>query len=249
MVERAEDHQISVLRAYTVLCSLQPDWRGALIVSCGLGSGGSALSVAANIAGAGCLAIDERPEACRAAMRSGACDFVVNTVDEALRVLKNEIRQRKPVSVGLTMAPTAALEELLDRGVLPQLFTAFRPDAESTGLRTLHSATFDRAARRFAAFGSLIVDSDQSFLPSAGVIDAEARLNVFTREHGLHLESFALASAEELRALDDRLMEMIPATDPRHRWCSAAPRFFHRERPYRRAIFLTEKETRTLRSK
>jgi len=75
-------------------------WPGALILAIGLGPRGAAVSTAGNIAGAACLAIDPRPEACRAALLSGACDFIVNTVDEALRILKNQIRQRRPVSVG-----------------------------------------------------------------------------------------------------------------------------------------------------
>jgi urocanate hydratase len=237
MAERAEDYQQAVLRAFSVLGSLRPDWRGGLALVYGLGAGGSALSIAANIAGAGCLAIDQRPEVCRAAMRSGACDFVVNTVDEALRVLKNEIRQRKPVSVGLTLTPAAALEELLDRGVLPELFTAFGTDAVA-----LDAAVGDQAARRFAALGSAIVDFDHTLQAEPGLIDAEARLAEFTGGRGWRLESRVFAAAEELRAFDARLLEIVPAADPRHRWCAAAPRFFHRERPHRRVVYLTAAE-------
>ena len=81
-----------------------------------------AVALAGIVAGAACLTIEERAEVCRAAMRVGACDFVVNTVDEALRVLKNEVRQRKPISVGLELGTEDALRELRERGVLPQLF-------------------------------------------------------------------------------------------------------------------------------
>ena len=244
MTERAEDLQAEALRAFTLLGALrphpiQPDWRGALIVACGLGRGGSALSISANIGGAGCLAIDERPDVGRAALRSGACDFVVNTVDEALRVLKNEIRQRRPVSVGLTLGSTEALEELVDRGVLPELFTVFRRDADALVPAT---ATWDRVMGTFGALGTIIVDFDGSFPSLAGVIDAAALFDSFTAERGHHLESFAFASAEELRTFDARLLELIPSTDMRHRWCASAPRFFHRERPYRRVVFLTKEE-------
>ena len=125
MAERAEDFQVEVLRAFSVLCALaedlgRTDWAGALMVGCGLGPGGSALALAGKLAGAGCLAIEARAAVCRAALRSVACDFVVNSVDEALRILKNEIRQRRPVSVGLAMEPNAALTELMERGVLPR---------------------------------------------------------------------------------------------------------------------------------
>src|ERR1035437_3504402 len=169
MTERAEDLQTEALRAFTLFTALQAEWGGAvggalggsLGVACGLGGGGQALSIAANIAGAGCLAIEARAEGCRAALRLGACDFVVNTVDEALRILKNELRQRKPVSVAVQSGEIAALEELLDRGVLPEVFTAFRGDEDSAG----------DAAGRFAEFGALIVDFDGVLAATDGAVD------------------------------------------------------------------------------
>jgi urocanate hydratase len=239
MTERAEDPQLEALRAFTLLGALRQDWRGALIVACGLGRGGSALSVAANIAGAGCLAIDPRTDVCRAALRSGSSDFVVNTVDEALRVLKNEIRQRRAVSVGLTLGLHVALEELLDRGVLPELFTAIQRDFAGADFDV---AACDGATLAFEKLGSAVVGFDESLSGSGGVVDAEGRLEAFTRERGLQLESFAFASAEELRTFDGRLLEVVPATDARRNWCAAASRFFHRERPYRRVVYLTAEE-------
>ena len=244
MTERAEDLQTEALRAFTLFTALQAEWGGALggalggslVVACGLGGGGQALSIAANIAGAGCLAIEARAEVCRAALRLGACDFVVNTVDEALRILKNELRQRKPVSVAVQSGEIAALEELLDRGVLPEVFTAFRGDEDSAG----------DAAGRFAEFGALIVDFDGVLAATDGAVDGARRLEGFTRERGLRLDSVTFASVEELRAFDARLLEILPAPDARRTWCAAAPRFFHRERPFRRAVYLTAEERERL---
>ncbi len=251
MTERAEDLQLEALRAFTLLSSLRQDWGGALIVACGLGAGGQGLSIAGNIAGAGCLLIDERADVCRAAMRSGACDFIVNTVDEALRVLKNEIRQRRPVSVGLTLGAQAALEELVDRGVLPELFSATGGDAPVVGA----------GARAFAAMGAQVVDLDGSLAGVGDAMDGAARLGQLLRERGWGLESAVFASAEELRAfearlgnqgwilrsaqndsLEDKVAEVLPAGDVRRRWCAGAARFFHRERPYRRVVYLTAAE-------
>ena len=258
MTERAEDFQVEVLRAFSVLCALgedlgRKDWAGALMVGCGLGRGGSALALAGNIAGAGCLAIEARAAVCRAALRSGACDFVVNNVDEALRILKNEIRQRRPVGVGLALGPNAALTELMERGVLPQVFTAFGAEGDASGaaaddVTAREPAAPDSAARRFAELGTMVVDFDGSLAASAGIVDASARLEGYTRERGLRLESFGFADGEGLRAFDARLLQMIPATDARARWCAAAPRFFHRERPQRRVVFLTDEEVERVRS-
>jgi urocanate hydratase len=238
MTERAEDLQFEALRAFTFLSSLRDNWGGALVVACGLSSGGKALSIAANIAGAGCLVLDRRPDACRAAMRFGACDFLVNSVDEALRVLKNEIRKGKPVSVALEMDDAAALAELVDRGVLPELFSAFKTGEQATEIA---DAT-RRFAGRFAEMGALIVDFDGEMAAMEGALKSARRLEDFTRQSPLHLESFLFASAEELREFDARLLEIVPAGDPRHRWIRTAPRFFHRERPFRRLVSLQAKE-------
>ncbi len=257
MTERAEDFQLEVLRAFTFLCALRAqsqraDWGGELIVGCGLGRGGTALALAGNIAGAGCLAIDARTEACRAALHRGACDFVVNTVDEALRILKNQIRKRSPVSVGLTLSSSAALDELIERGVLPQIFTAFRPTGDTspalanpTGAAALDRTAQDRAALRFAALGTQIVDFD-GLLTAAGRVDTATPLQSYTQERGLRLASFGFASGEQLRAFDARLLRTLPTVDARARWCAAAPRFFHRERPHRRVVFLTDAEVARL---
>jgi len=232
MTERAEDLQLEALRAFTFLSSLRQEWGGALIVAFGLGGGGSALSIAGNIAGAGCLAIDARAEAGRAALRSGACDFVVNTVDEALRVLKNEIRKHQPVSVALTMDETAALQELVERGVQPELFAAFG-EAKSA----------EDAARRFGGHGAVIAD----FGGKSGMgLDVDARLEEFTSQHGFSLAAFSFLDGEQVRARDAELLQLVPPDDRRRRWFASAPRFFYRERPYRRLAYLTSVEREKL---
>jgi len=242
MAEGAWDAQAEALRAFTVLASLRPDWAGSLILAVGLGAHGAAVSTAGNIVGAACLAIDARPEACRAALLSGACDFVVNTVDEALRILKNQIRQRRPVSVALEGAPDVAVSELLDRGMLPELFTELRSHDFGEEAGTLSSATRARALYTLAPLGTMIVDFDGSLSSMSGAIDAGSELDAANRQRGLQLESFSFANGEELRAFDAWLLEVISPEDVRYRWCVAAPRFFHRERPHRRVVYLTAEE-------
>ena len=119
-----DDLQTRTLLTFSALTDLPQEWPGALIVGLGLEADGLALALAANIAGAACLLIEPDPALCRASMRVGAVDFLVNTVDESLRVLKNEIRQKKPLSVALQLGLEPALTELLERGVLPTLFLA-----------------------------------------------------------------------------------------------------------------------------
>jgi urocanate hydratase len=105
------------MRLYRALVSSREDWGGALLLCYGAGCAASGIPVAASIAGAATLAIDADAEATKSALRRGELDFVVNTLDEALRTLKNQIRLKRPLSVGLIADVTATLEELADRGV------------------------------------------------------------------------------------------------------------------------------------
>jgi hypothetical protein len=235
--------QTLTLWTYTTLSLLRKDWPGSWILCCGLGPQGSTLGLAANIAGAACLAIDERPLVCRAAMRAGACDFVVNTVDEALRILKNEIRQRKPIGVGLELASILAMDELLERGLLPQLFTVC-DSAEMPVDRVL----YDSAVALFKPLGCQIVQFDQSLDSLADVSETRNRLEAHLAERSLCLESFSFDSVAALRSFDARLQALISSDDPRHRWVTVAPVLFHRDRPLTRVAFLTESEQATLRA-
>lgn len=95
---------------------------GGKLLYCGEpDAAGSNLLRAANIAGAASLAASADAAALRRAMHEGALDFVVTSLDEALRILKNEIRQKRPAAVGVTLAPEPLLDEMVERGVQPDL--------------------------------------------------------------------------------------------------------------------------------
>ena len=84
---------------------------------------------AANIAGAASLAASAHAPALHQAMRAGVIDFAVTTLGEALRILKNEIRKKQPVAVGVSLAPQAVEREMLDRGVQPDLLAPALPSS------------------------------------------------------------------------------------------------------------------------
>ena len=77
------------------------DLAGKLIVSGGMGGMGGAQPLAATMTGAAFLGIDVDPERIKKRLKTGYCDFMVTTLDEALRILKNAIRKKENVSVGL----------------------------------------------------------------------------------------------------------------------------------------------------
>jgi len=96
---------------------------GKLVVSGGMGGMGGAQPLAATMAGAAFLGIDVDPERIKKRLRSGYCDFMVNGLDEALRILKNAIRKKEAVSVGLVGNCAEVIPELAARGVVPDLLT------------------------------------------------------------------------------------------------------------------------------
>ncbi len=82
---------------------------------------GRALVVAANIAGAASLVATADRVAQKQTIRDGVADFLVNSLDEALRILKNQLRKRETVAVCVGLAPEAVEREMEERGVLPDL--------------------------------------------------------------------------------------------------------------------------------
>ncbi len=99
------------------------DLAGKLIVSGGMGGMGGAQPLAATMAGACFLGIDVDPEHIKKRLKTGYCDFMVNNLDEALRILKNAVRKKEAVSVGLIGNCADVIPELAERGVLPAILT------------------------------------------------------------------------------------------------------------------------------
>jgi urocanate hydratase len=99
------------------------DLSGKLIVSGGMGGMGGAQPLAATMAGAAFLGIDVDPERIKKRLKTGYCDFLVTTLDEALRILKNAIRKKENISVGLVGNCADIIPELAERGVVPDILT------------------------------------------------------------------------------------------------------------------------------
>jgi urocanate hydratase len=96
---------------------------GKLVVSGGMGGMSGAQPLAATMAGAAYLGIEVDPERIKKRLKTGYCDFMVSTLDEALRILKNAIRKKEAVSVGLVGNCADVIPELAERGVVPDLLT------------------------------------------------------------------------------------------------------------------------------
>lgn len=94
---------------------------GKLLYAGGLTEETARLIRAANIAGAASLTATADAAMQRAAVREGITDFLVTNLDEALRILKNQIRKRETVAVCISAAPDVIEREMQERGVVADL--------------------------------------------------------------------------------------------------------------------------------
>lgn len=116
----------AVYAAYTGLISVADPVHGLggkLLYAGELDEQGARLVRAANIAGAASLSATGDAAAQRRGVREGIVDFLVNSLDEALRILKNEVRKKQAVSVCAGLPPEQVLAEMSERGVLPDLLS------------------------------------------------------------------------------------------------------------------------------
>jgi urocanate hydratase len=234
-----ESLQASALRACTTLLQLRSDWGGAFVLSLGLSSAGTALPIASNIAGAVSLSIDRNPDHIRDVVRSGAVDFVVHSLDEAIRAMKNEVRKRSPLSVALNASPIETLDEILARGLAPQLFSSFlAPEAKIMS-----------AAEQFHSLGAELVDfvHDSANPPHTGFRQEASILKPLLASRSWTMRTFFFQSAAQLRRFDTVALTVLPPEDRlRRRWIEAASRVLQRERPPQRCLWLSPQEEEKL---
>ncbi|HEY6414546.1 MAG TPA: hypothetical protein VIX42_12725 [Edaphobacter sp.] len=237
----SDSTQLQILRTYTILNQLRPDWGGGLILSLGLDSQGAALSIAANIVGAVSLAIDNNPIHIREIFRTGACDFVVNTLDEAIRAMKNEARKHAPLSVALNADPFLALAEIIKRGLGPQLFSTFLHTLTSEQTHIL-----SQTVNQFQSQGASLIDFTDQPDPDPFTSSNTLLAALITERHWT-LQTHSFETTAALRVFDTQALSLLSPEDTlRRRWLEAAPRILQRERPPRRALWLTDQESAIL---
>src|SRR6185295_1110909 len=93
------------------------DLSGKLVVSGGMGGMGGAQPLAATLNGAVFLGIDVDPVRIERRVRTGYCDRIAMTLDEALGICEDAREQKRAVSVGLVGNCAEILPELVRRGV------------------------------------------------------------------------------------------------------------------------------------
>jgi hypothetical protein len=168
---------------------------------------------AANIAGAATLAASADRSAQKQAMRDGIADFLVATLDEALRILKNQLRKREPAAVCVGAAPAEVESEMLARGVVPDFVRGAVPDLACDALPDLVRSSVSTAQQDDALPLSVTVLSES---------DAETAPAILAW-------SVASAPAQWLPKLDAIALESLDADDwIARRWLRLSPRYLGR---------------------
>src|SRR6478672_2223846 len=96
---------------------------GKLIVSGGMGGMGGAQPLAATMNGARFLGIDVDPVRIEKRLKSGYCDEIVHSLDDALRLLEQAKTEKRAISVGLVGNCADVVPELARRGIVPDILT------------------------------------------------------------------------------------------------------------------------------
>jgi urocanate hydratase len=185
-----------------------------LVLRAQLDADGIAVLVAASVAGAASLCVDADADRLREGLRGGFVDFVVATLDEALRILKNEIRRARPISVGLTAAPEPCINAMIERGLQPDLLSAVpQPQAEI-----------------FQQRGAIVLPSQTMTDPATELLEWSIASNLTRAMQPL--SELAEASLDPQRA----------DTAARRRWLAQSPRYLGRSFASRQCLRMTVAE-------
>jgi urocanate hydratase len=238
MLLREADLQRQTLRLYGELTARCENWAGKLVFAYGEGASATGLSTAVSIASGTTLVLDPNPAVVKTVFRQGGVDFVVNTLDEALRVLKNEVRKHRPLSVALIARVQPMFAEMVGRGVQPDLQVSINlPIIALRDEMPNQAETSEGREPERAGIERLQLQSRE------GIAFPSERLAGWLMERGWSETVLEATANSALRELDAQLLMSLPATDAlRRTWLQ---RIAHYQRPLAggvRIVWLAEAE-------
>jgi Urocanase Rossmann-like domain len=199
---------------------------GRLLLIDGLAEEGDALLIAASIAGAASLVLETRTEAIRYCVRNGIVDFAVTNLNEALRILKNELRKKQPIAVLVERDAGAVLAEMVERGAQPDMLRWASPEP---ALNAYIDTLMERGARPLPSSFSGSLESGAD-LERAGVAS-----EVCWRA--------GEGGSSALRQLELLAAHILPPMDvERQNWIARAPRYLPRALRLERRVSMTQEE-------
>jgi urocanate hydratase len=96
---------------------------GRFVLTGGLGGMGGAQPLAATMNGAVLLGVEVDPARIEKRLKSGYCDKIAWSLDEALELIDAARKHRQPLSVGLVGNCADVLPEIVRRGIVPDVLT------------------------------------------------------------------------------------------------------------------------------
>ncbi len=96
---------------------------GKFVLTGGLGGMGGAQPLAATMNGAVFLGVEVDPTRIEKRLKSGYCDKIAHSLDDALKLIDQARKDRQSLSVGLVGNCADVLPELVRRGVVPDVVT------------------------------------------------------------------------------------------------------------------------------
>jgi urocanate hydratase len=97
--------------------------KGKFVLTGGLGGMGGAQPLAGTMNGALFLGVEVDPVRIEKRLKSGYCDKIAWSLDEALELIENARKDRQSISVGLVGNCADVLPEVVKRGVVPDVLT------------------------------------------------------------------------------------------------------------------------------
>jgi urocanate hydratase len=99
------------------------DLSGRWILTAGLGGMGGAQPLAGVMAGCSVLVVECRSDRIERRIAGGYVDRVATSLDEALSIIQQSCRDKRPTSIALLGNAVEIYEEILRRGILPDIVT------------------------------------------------------------------------------------------------------------------------------
>jgi urocanate hydratase len=96
---------------------------GKFVLTGGLGGMGGAQPLAATMNGAVFLGVEVDPARIEKRLKSGYCDKIAQSLDEALKLIEAARKDRQSISVGLVGNCADVLPEIVKRGIVPDVLT------------------------------------------------------------------------------------------------------------------------------
>jgi urocanate hydratase len=118
---------------------------GKFVVTGGLGGMGGAQPLAATMNGALFLGVEVDPARIEKRLKSGYCDKIARSLDEALKLIDAARKDRQAISIGLVGNCADVLPDLVKRGIVPDILTDQTSAHDALNGYVPHGMTLDEA--------------------------------------------------------------------------------------------------------